>query len=102
VRGARLRPQAVDVQREATDSAWQRIVAPLLPRSRAAAGRRRYEKLAIALGEAEMSLICGMSGRTLSINDVLKRNATGCSIWWVDHFVWAFRWRQPADFTSRR
>jgi hypothetical protein len=33
--------------------------------------KRRYEMLATALDEADMILICGMSGRTLSINDVL-------------------------------
>jgi NAD-dependent SIR2 family protein deacetylase len=44
----------------------------------------RYAKLATALDDADRILICGMSGRTLSINDVLKHHATGCNIWWVD------------------
>jgi hypothetical protein len=46
--------------------------------------KRRYAMLATALDDADMILICGMLGRTLSINDVLKRHAAGCSICWVD------------------
>jgi NAD-dependent SIR2 family protein deacetylase len=45
---------------------------------------RRYAKLAAALRAADRILICGMSGRTDSINDVLKSNAAACRIWWVD------------------